>query len=446
MAKQTVPVIRGGPVVATLATGTVLNPLDATMVAVALNRIQAHFGVSVAAVSLLASGFFVAGAVGQALMGELADRFGPRRVFRAGLLVVAVSCACAPFAPASGWLVGLRVVQALGTSVAFPAAMATIRRQLPRSSGKAMGVITTVNTLSAAVGPLAGGLLVSWAGWQAVFVANVPVALIAVLLAGRLLPADPPRATDAPRMDLLGAGLHTAALVALLVFLLDPGSPASWVAIAAAVPFTVAFLLWERRAPKPFLDVTLIARRPVLLGVFAQYALANIAYYGMLYAVPTWLQADRGTDPTTAGLVLVPVAVCSAAVTPPAARWIQRRGAGPALLAASAVLVAGGGLMLTVDHTTPLALITVVCVLVGMVNNPHTLGLQAVLYAHTPTEQTGAVSGFFQGFRYIGSILSTALLGPALGSQAHAGGLHLVAGAVLGVGALVTVVNLTRAR
>ncbi|MEU3708590.1 MFS transporter [Streptomyces catenulae] len=443
---NTVPVVRGGPVVATIALGTVLNPLDATMVAVALNRIQGHFGVSVAAVSLLASGFFVAGAVGQALMGGLADRFGPRRVFRAGLLVVAVACTLAPLAPTLGSLVGLRVVQALGTSVAFPTGMAIIRRRLSRSSAKAMGGVTTVNTLSAAVGPLAGGLLVSWAGWQATFLANVPVAVAAVVLAGRVLPADPPRAAHPPRVDLPGAALYTAALVALLTFLLGPGSPVSWAALAVAVPFAVGFLRWERRVREPFLDVTLLARRPVLLGVFAQYGLANIAYYGMLYVVPTWLQAERGTDPTTAGLVLVPVAVCSAAVTPLAAWWIQSRGARPTLLTASAVLVAGGGLLLTVDGTTPLASIAVACVLIGMVNNPNTLGLQALLYAHTPTEQTGTVSGFFQGFRYIGSILSTALLGLAVGPRAHDAGIHLMAGAVLAVGVLVTAVNVLRPR
>ncbi|WP_225731239.1 MULTISPECIES: MFS transporter [unclassified Nocardia] len=435
---------RAGPVVAVIVLGTILNPLDATMVAVALAPMHTYFGVSVAEVSLLVTSFFVAGAVGQTLMGKLAEVFGARRVLRSGLLAVAISCALAPFAPSLGWLIVLRVGQALGSSVAFPTGMTIIRRQLTRAPAQAMGAVTTANTLSAAVGPYVGGLLVSWMGWQAIFFANIPVALLAVALAGRLLPPDPPHSREIARVDVPGAGLYTATLVAMLVFLLGLGSPASWIALAAAVPLMAGFLLWERRTREPFLDIRLMVRQLVLLGVFAQYALANVAYYGMLFAVPTWLQVARGTDPATTGLVLVPMAVCSAALTPLAAYWIHRRGPAATLCTASVVLAVGGALLFTVQTGTSLVLVAIYSVLAGIHNNPNTLGLQAVLYQHTATEQTGTVSGVFQSFRYIGSILSTALLGLAFGHQASDGAIRLFAATLFAVGVLITIMNVGR--
>jgi len=125
-------------------------------------------------------------------MGRLADRLGARRVFRAGLPTVATACTAATMAPAFGWVVGCRGAPGPGASVAFPAGMSSIRARSVATDGESptrvMSVVVTVNALAAAVGQLAGGVLVSAGGWRAVFVANVPVALLAAPLAGRLLP------------------------------------------------------------------------------------------------------------------------------------------------------------------------------------------------------------------------------------------------------------------
>jgi MFS family permease len=448
---ETIHPTKTAPVVIAIATGTILNPLDATMLAVALPAIRAHFEASMAAASWLVSGFFLASAASQALMGRLADRLGPRAVFRAGMLVIAFSCAIAPFCPSLGWLVAVRIVQALGTSTAFPAGMSIIREHLRHDDGslpvKAMGVVTTVNTLSAAIGPLIGGILVASVGWAATFLVNIPVALLALILAGRWLPED--RIDDVKRqtrglasgLDLVGALLYTVPVLALLVALLNLGTTISWCCLILVLPAVAVFVAWEYRTDNGFMDIALLRARPGLLLIFTQYGLANLAYYGLLFALPAWLQIIRGASPTVAGSVLFPIAACSAAATPLAANWIHRYGPLPTLFTASVMLIVGSTAMFTITPTTPLVLIALIGLLIGIANNPTTLGLQAVLYSQIPRTQTGTLSGVFQSFRYIGAIMSTVLLGDAFNESSGDNGLLATAVVVLSIGITTTMMN-----
>jgi hypothetical protein len=111
-----------------VAAGTLLNPLNSSMIAVALLDLGGAFHVEIATATWLVSGFYIGGAIGMPLMGRLADVFGARRGFMLGLLLVGVSSGLAPLAPGFGWLLGLRLVQAFGTSAAYPAGLAIGRR------------------------------------------------------------------------------------------------------------------------------------------------------------------------------------------------------------------------------------------------------------------------------------------------------------------------------
>ena len=130
---------------AAVAWGTLLNPLNSSMIAVALVPIQGAFRVSVADATWLISGFYLAGAVGQPLMGRLADQFGPRRVFVGGLVLAGLTGAVAPFAPSIGWLAGLRVLQAIGTAGAFPAGMAIFRARVGGAARPPAGALAAVS-------------------------------------------------------------------------------------------------------------------------------------------------------------------------------------------------------------------------------------------------------------------------------------------------------------
>src|SRR5690242_10000640 len=152
---------------AVVTLGIILNPLNSSMVAVALVAIHGAFRVDIGTSTWLISGFYLTGAIGQPFMGRLADLFGARRIFIAGLVVAAVVSIAAPFSPGFWWLVGARCVQALATSTAFPAGLGLIRSVSgARVPSAALAVVSIAASASAAMGPTIGGLLLSIWGWQ----------------------------------------------------------------------------------------------------------------------------------------------------------------------------------------------------------------------------------------------------------------------------------------
>ncbi len=149
--------------------GTILNPLNSSMIAVALVPLRRDFHVDLAQATWLVSAFYLAGAVAHPLMGRLADLFGARRVFLSGLALAGMASALAPLASSIGWLVGLRVMQASGTSATYPAGLALIRASTKanRVPAAALASISMAASVSAALGPTLGGFLLvttNWAG------------------------------------------------------------------------------------------------------------------------------------------------------------------------------------------------------------------------------------------------------------------------------------------
>jgi MFS family permease len=436
-------------VVVAIMSGTLLNPLNSSMIAVALISLQSAFGVGTATASWLISGFYLAAAIGMPVMGRLADLIGARRVFCTGLILVGIVGALAPLAPSFGFLVAFRIVQAFGTSAGYPAGLAILRRgdAAGKAPASALGALTVAGSISAALGPVLGGTLVGAAGWQAIFLVNVPVTVVGLLMALHWLPKDEPRAgredsaVSSPSrlwhtLDVLGIFLFSATITSSLGFLISLSGTKLWPLLAVAV-LGGGLLLWrERRATTPFLDVTMLAQNRSLLGIFLQYAAINIVFYGIFFGLPLWLERARGFHPQEAGLLVLPVAGMGVISTPIAAWLVRRHGARPALIIGSSTLLAGSLLLLLPNLQTPLLAIVFIGCVLGIPNGFNNLGLQAALYEITPPEIMGQTGGQFQTFRYIGAILSTALLGLIFGSTATSTELHTMALVLAAISAL----------
>lgn len=436
--------------VAAVIPGTLLNPLNSSMIAVALLSLRADFRVSTTTATWLISGFYLAAAIGMPLMGRLADQFGPRRVFCAGLILVGLTGALAPLAPAFGWLLLIRIVQAFGTSTAYPSGLAIFRAWDPRgrTPAAALGALSVAGSVSAALGPVLGGALVAFAGWQAIFLVNVPVIVVGLILALRWLPADAASpATNAdtgtpvrrlsPRamlglVDVPGVLLFSVALAGLLGFLLSLAERPLWILLPVALVAGVLLVLREGRVGAPFLDVRLLAADRMLSGVYLQYAAVNVVFYGVFFGLPLWLEQARGFDPGVAGLLLLPVAGIGVLSTPIAARLIARSGPRSSLIIGALMLLVGSLLLFQFNRGTSVAVLLGAGAILGIPNGFNNLGLQAALYENAPADKTGAAGGLFQTCRYVGAILSTALLGLILGGRATSAGLHTLA-AILAV-------------
>ena len=412
------------------------------MIAVALAQLQDDFTVGVATSTWLVSGFYVAAAVAQPLMGRLVDRLGARRLFVTGLVIVLAASGLTPFVPGFWWLVGLRVVQAFGTSTAYPAALVLIRAGTPegRPPTAGLGAITVANSTSAALGPVLGGFLVAAAGWQAVFLVNVPLTVVGLVLAWRILPRGPagdpvPAGRLIGSLDLPGVALFSATMVTLLVGVLSFTSrPHGWLLGAAGV-LGLAFVLRERAVAEPFLDLRGLVRNRSLTSVLVQQGLINFVFYSTFFALPLWLERVRGYPSDQAGLFVLPIAGLGVLTVPIAARLVRARGSRAALLLGSVALLVATATVQLLGLGTPALLIVVFGLLLGIPNGFNNLGLQTALYDAAPGGRTGSAGGLFQTFRYVGAIGATATIGILFDRDLTSAGLHQL-GWVMTVGAV----------
>lgn len=436
----------------TLSLGTVLNPLNSSMIAVALVSLHRDFGVGIATSTWLASGFYVVAAVCQPLMGRLADQLGARRLFIGGLVLMGAASALAPLAPSFGWLLVVRLVQAAATSTAYPSALILVRAARGEGAGppaRALAVLSVAASGSAALGPVLGGLLVAVAGWEAVFLVNVPVTLVGIVLAVRVLAGVP--VERGPRiglreLDLPGIALFSGALVALIFGVLSlAGEPLWWLAVVVVA--LVMLLVWrERSVAEPFLDVRGLVANRALSTVLAQQGGISLVFYCIFFGMPIWLEQVRGFDPATVGLLVLPTTLLSVLVTPITARAIRRHGStGPRLLGLGLLVVAASALQLLGDDTSVVLLLGI-AVLLGVPNGVTNLSLQTALYAAAPAGRMGASAGLFQTFRYLGAIAATSVLGVILEQNLSTDGMHDVGLLVTGVAVVLFGLGLLAAR
>jgi predicted MFS family arabinose efflux permease len=296
-----------------------------------------------------------------------------------GLVLVAVTSGLAPVAPTLAILLVLRFLQAIGTSAPYPAALAIFRSRDAhgRAPAGALGAISITNSVSSALGPVLGGALVAVAGWQALFLANIPLALLALLLALLWLPPDPPAASRPQQANRVSVWR-----------LLQNGS---------------------------------------LLFIYVQFAAVNIVFYAVFYGLPLWLEQTRGYGADLTGLILLPVAGVGVIATPVAARLISRSGPRIALIIGSLTLLVGSLLILLFDPQTALVVLLAVGAVLGIPTGFNNLGLQAALYETAASDQIGAAAGLLQTCRYAGAIAATAIIGAIYGNQATSDSLHALA-------------------
>jgi predicted MFS family arabinose efflux permease len=226
-------------------------------------------------------------------------------------------------------------------------------------------------------------------------------------------------------VDLPGIALFSGTLVSLLVFLLSMSNSLLW--LLPIIPIAAVLLfVWERRASAPFINVTMLASNRRLVGVYTQFAAVNIVFYSTFFGLPLWLEQVRGFNAGLTGLIMLPFAGMGILSTFVAIRLIRRLGIKPTLVFGTLALSVGTLLLLLFEPTTPIMTLVAMVVVLGIPNGFLSLGLQNALYEAAPAKEMGAAAGLFQTFRYVGSILSTSLLGLVFGGGVTSAGLHTI--------------------
>lgn len=213
--------------------GILLNPLNSSMISVAIARLQHVFRLDYSAVSRVIFSFYIASAIAQPVMGKASDLFGRRNIFLSGLVVVSVSSFLAPLSQAFGWLIVFRVVQSTGKSMMVSVGMAIVKVHITEKQAAALSVLSIFLSGAAAIGPFIGGVLIHAWDWPAIFFVNIPFVVASFLMARKAIPKDEPPVRPVQRkslrewiiwMDAPGILLFTTGLVALLIGLLSEKS------------------------------------------------------------------------------------------------------------------------------------------------------------------------------------------------------------------------------
>jgi MFS family permease len=372
----------------------------------------------------------------------LADLIGPRRIYLTGTAAVAAGGALGWAGWSFGSLLAARVVIGLGTSAAYPAAMAMVRRQSRRlrrePPGSVLGALAVAGQVTMAVGPPLGGLLIAVGGWRATFAINVPLAVIGTVAVLGWLPRDDQRlrlAVAARELDLPGLALFAAALTALLVFLMELAAPPWWL-LAVAIGLLVALNARELRAHAPFIDVRMLTRNRALTTTYLRYGVAMAITYGFIYGWTPWLEQSAGMSAAEAGLPMVPGFAVAAVVSGWASRSRRLR---VLLTAGAAGLVVVSASMTVLRGTSPVWLLVVVSVVFGVANGLNIVTNQAAMYDQAPPDATGTAAGLLRTFMYLGAIVSASLISLSYGRAATDAGLHRL-GLLLTVAAVALVI------
>jgi len=434
-----------------LALGSLLNPINSSMISVALVPIGIAFGAPAAQTVWLVTALYLVTAVAQPVVGRVVDLVGPRTPYLVGTALVGVAGLLGAFAPTLGLLVLARALLGLGTCAAYPAAMSLVRRATDRSGeGRGTAAVLTVlavtNQVVMIVGPTLGGLLVGLGGWRAIFLVNVPLAVACLVLGGLRLPRTPgsgrpaadgsPRPSVATRLDAAGVVLFAAALTSFMLVLV--GATPWWV-LAVTVVAGAGFAWHELRAAHPFIDLRLLAGNRPLLLTYARALLTATATYAFMFGYVQWLEQGRGLSEAAAGLLMLPTSVVAVAVASATGRRAPVRAA---LLVGASSLLLGAAVLAVVQPGSPTWVLVVAGVGIGGMQGLSGLANQKALARQADSASVGAAAGLLRTFMYVGALVSTAAIAALYADGPTTSGLHDLALAMAGCAAVVLVLTL----
>ncbi|GGF93422.1 MFS transporter [Paenibacillus abyssi] len=425
-----------------VAFGILLNPLNSSMIAVALSRLQEEYSLSFADSAWLISTYYLASAIGQPIMGKLSDSLGQKRLFIIGLSLVAAASMLAPLSPSFGWLIAFRIIQAIGSSTLYPAGMSAVRKAITKKQAQAFSFLSIFASTSAALGPSIGGFLIHYGDWPAIFLINFPFIIASFLLALKAFPKDETADKKTSFPDPAGIVLFSSSIISMLLFLLSLDGNVNWWMLAWCSASIAAFCFLENKMKHPFIDVRSLRSNTKAALVYVRFILVNVLFYSLFFGVPSYLQHVHGYESGLTGIVMLSVAGFGVVVSPIAARWIDRTDSSePAIIAGAVFAITGTLLLLTVNNQSAPISIFLILSLLGCSNGFSSLGLQTALFRSVAPQDTGAASGLFMTSRYLGTILSSCLLGIIFKDQITTEQFHIVA--VLGAGISSAVLLLT---
>ncbi|MDO8775881.1 MAG: MFS transporter [Burkholderiaceae bacterium] len=398
-----------------LSLSMLLSSLGTSIANVGLPTLAQAFNASFQQVQWVVLAYLLAITTLIVSVGRLGDVIGRRRLMLFGISLFTVASALCGIAPTLWLLIAARVVQGLGAAIMMALTIAMVGEAVPKDkTGSAMGLLGTMSAIGTALGPTLGGFLIAAFNWRAIFLVNVPLGILALVLAYRCLPVDrqSPK-VNKPRFDTMGTLLLALTLAAYaLAMTLGRGNFGMLnVALLLAAVFGVGLFVYvETRAISPLIQLTMF-RNPVLSAGFVMSALVTTVVMATLVVGPFYLSGALGLDAAGVGLVMSAGPIVAALTGAPAGRLVDRFG-GYRMGIVGLIAMALGAIILPLLPTSfgiagyicPLSVITAGYALFQAANNT------AVMTDIRP-DQRGVISGLLGLSRNLGLITGASAMG-----------------------------------
>jgi EmrB/QacA subfamily drug resistance transporter len=406
------PLARRKLIFAIVSIGLFMASIDQTIVATALPAIQRELHTQINWSGWTITIYALGQVVAMPMAGKISDMYGRKRVFLISAVVFTASSLCCGFAGNIYLLLLPRAVQALGGGAFMPSATGIVSDHFGRERDRAVGMFTSILPIGGIIGPIVGGIFVSYWSWRGIFLVNVPIGIVLIVLVAKFIPATSTRV--ASRIDMRGIALLAALILAAMfgVTYLGSGriplySPVFLVCEAVAAVAVWMFVRHSRRYPAPFVPYRLLRGRG-----FGVMNLINLVYgaaaLGFAALVPLYAQDRYGIKPLGAGTLLTARAVGMIAVAGLAVMALRRTGYRLPMIGGFVLLAAGLFTMASTPLLSPYAWLAISAAVTGCgmglsVPASNNASLQLA------PDQVAAIAGLRGMFRQSGAIIAVSI-------------------------------------
>jgi EmrB/QacA subfamily drug resistance transporter len=405
--------------------GLVMAVLDTTIVNVALDTLSRDMHVPLSTIQWVSTGYLLSLAAVIPLSGWITERFGSRRTWIASIALFAGGSALCALATSAGELIAFRVLQGFGGGMLIPVGFTLVAQSAgPRRVGRALALVGVPILLGPIFGPIIGGLIVDSAAWQWIFVVNLPIAVVAIFTAARLLDSGAGR-VDAGVLDWLGAALLCPGLAGIVFGFSETeshggiGQPIAFAPILGGFALVGLFAWHSLRVARPLIELRLFRSRGFRAAAIATCLLGGVLF-GALLVLPLYYQVDRGESALDAGLLLAPQGIGAALMLPISGRLTDRIGGGPVVVAGVILVVLATIPFAFVTDHTPYALLGGALFVRGLGLGASNQPTVAAAYALLDASQVPRATAALNTLRQVGASIGTALLAVVLQHESRA--------------------------
>ena len=405
--------------------GVIMSILDTTIVNVALETLSRELDASLNTIQWVSTGYMLALAVVIPLTGWMSERFGAKQVWMVSVALFGLGSALCGLAWSSGSLIFFRILQGFGGGMIMPVGMSVLAQTAgPHRLGRVMAVIGVPTLLGPIFGPVIGGLIVDNASWRWIFFVNIPIAVVALVLAARLLHADAGRA-DAGRLDWTGLLLLSPGLAGIVFGLSETEThggitaPIAWVPIVAGIVLVGLFVRHAWFADRPLIDVKLFRATGFSAAAASTFLLAGALFGGMI-VLPLYYQVDRGESALAAGLLMAPQGVGAAFAMPFAGKLTDRIGGGRVSLAGLVLVTLSTIPFASISASTSYELLAPMLVVRGVGIGCAMMPAMAAAYATLSHADVPRATSALNVLQRVGGSVGTALLAVVLQHEIRA--------------------------